>query len=58
MRLLRWVISQRILKKCQSAKIIVTGDFNDLAIKKLGFLEELGLKKVVEEGVATHAKGN
>ena len=38
-RLIRWVVAERILKKDQKAKIVITGDFNLVAIDKVVFLK-------------------
>ena len=37
-RLIRWLVAQCILARNPSAKIIIAGDFNEVAIGKIGFL--------------------
>ena len=56
-RLLRWVVSQRILRKDPNSKIVVMGDVNE-HMKDLGFLSDAGLVPVVKYGIATHRDGN
>ena len=40
------------------ARIILTGDFYAIAIKKLSFLEPIGLHEVIDDNESTHKGGN
>ena len=56
-RLIKWVVQCLILKRNVSEKIVLSGDFNDIANQKLDFLLGLGLNRVIEKGTATHIQG-
>jgi len=57
LRTLKWIIL-RIKTLESNPNIVLVGDFNKIAIGKVDFLESFSLVRVVEQGVATHLKGN
>jgi len=56
-RLVKWIVSQRILKKDKHAKIIFAGDFNQ-HLQDFGFLTRLGLTELVNGLEPTHNSGS
>ena len=48
-RLIRWVISQRIIKRDTEANIIVSEDYNKIGTGKLKFLDNLRLTAIDTE---------